>query len=49
MLDAWGYPIAKDFTDMLARYEHVKPQPAKVDEYFGLITGPWDQRFGEGE
>jgi hypothetical protein len=47
MLDAWGFPIAADFKGMLKRYERVKPDPAKVDEYFGLITSSWDKRFGE--
>jgi hypothetical protein len=46
LLDAWGFPIAADFKDMLKRYEHVKPDPAMVDEYFKLITTMWDKRFG---
>jgi hypothetical protein len=49
MLDAWGFPIAQDFREMLKRYEDVKPDEARVDEYFGLITSTWDKRFGEGD
>ena len=47
LLDAWGFPVSGDFTAMLKRYENVKPDPAKVEEYFGLICSNWDKRFGD--
>ena len=36
MLNAWG-PLADDFEQALACYPKLKPDPAKADEYFGLI------------
>ena len=47
MLGAWEFPTGGEVTEVLKRYEHVKPDPAKVDEYYGIYCRAWDRRFGE--
>jgi hypothetical protein len=44
MLKAWEFPL-EEFLETLKRYERVKPDPAKVEEYFGYISKQWDRRF----
>jgi hypothetical protein len=44
MLKAWQFPLV-EFKETLDQYEKVKPNPAKVTEYFGYITKQWDRRF----
>ena len=39
MLTAWEFPTGGEVVEMLGRYSLVKPEPAKVDEYFGLYCG----------
>jgi hypothetical protein len=45
MMRAWQFPL-EEFQQTLKRYEKTRPDPAKVDEYFGYITKYWDERFG---
>jgi hypothetical protein len=47
VLDAWGKPIAAEFTAVLQWYPKVKPDEAKVNEYLGMICDGWDRWFGE--
>jgi hypothetical protein len=50
MLAAWQFPTGGEVTAMLKRYDgHVKPDPAKVDEYYGIYCRSWDHRFGDDE
>ena len=44
MLKAWQFPLG-EFQETLKRYEKVKPDPTKVDEYTGYISKQWDRRF----
>jgi hypothetical protein len=48
MLAAWQFPTGDEVKAALKRYDgHVKPDPAKVDEYYGIYTRAWDHKFGE--
>jgi hypothetical protein len=47
MLAAWQFPTGGELVEMLGRYPHVKPDPAKVDEYAGIYCRAWDHKFGE--
>jgi hypothetical protein len=47
LLAAWEFPTGGEVMAILARYQHVTPDPAKVDEYFGVYSGAWDRRFAE--
>ena len=47
MLRAWQFPL-EDFLETLRRYDKTKPDPKKVDEYFGYIRTQWDRRFRRG-
>jgi hypothetical protein len=44
MLKAWEFPL-EEFQNTLNRYDKVKPDPKKVEEYFGYISKQWDRRF----
>jgi hypothetical protein len=37
MLAAWGLPLARDVTAMLAHYPGVEADPAAVERYFDLV------------
>jgi hypothetical protein len=49
MLEAWGFPVPEDYRATAEQYDHVKPDPADVDEYFRHVCVHWDRRFGGGE
>jgi hypothetical protein len=46
MMRAWQFPL-EEFQETLKRFEKTRPDPAKVDQYFGYITKQWDERFGQ--
>lgn len=50
MLAAWEFPTAGEVAAMLKRYGgHVKPTPAKVEEYYGIYCRTWDRKFCEDD
>ena len=47
MLEAWEFPTGEEVAEVLRRYRGVKPDPAKVEEYYGLYRRAWDRKFAE--
>jgi hypothetical protein len=49
MLEAWGFPAPEDYRATAEQYDHIKPDPAKEEEYFRHVCVHWDRRFGGGK